>query len=364
MPAANDIMRSTRNRGFTIIELMVSIVISLMILAGLVTLFANNGRERDEIQRANQQTENGQYALQVIGDDLHEAGYVSTFNLGVLSAPAADPDPCATSVAALNAALPIAVQGYYNYTGSPTLSCLPADYQPNSDILVIRRAGTCAVNLGDPDCPAQVSGAAYFQASGCNNSSELGSGSVSAFYVLDTNSARFTLHNRDCTSTAALYQYEVHIYYVATEDKTEDGIPTLKRIDLDLNNTANGGFSSPIAIAEGIDYLKVDYGLDAGPTPTGTPTVFTPNPYAYNGCSGVTCLGYWQNTAAAQVYVLAQNTGKTPGYATSSAPHKTFYLGTDASGNPQPFGPYTDGYKRHVYQAEFRLNNVAGRNTP
>jgi type IV pilus assembly protein PilW len=358
MLPANDIARSARNRGFSMIELMVSMVISLMILAGLVTFFANNNRERNEIQRANQQTENGQYALQVIGDDLHEAGYLSTFNPQVLSAPAADPDPCATSLAALGAALPIAVQGYYNYTGTPTLSCLPADYQPNSDILVIRRAGTCAVNISDPNCPAQVSGAVYFQASGCNNASELGSGSVSTYYVLSATAANFTLHERDCTTIAPLYPYEVHIYYVATQDKTGDGIPTLKRIDLD----PSGAFASPVAIAEGIDYLKIDYGLDPGVT--GSPTVFTPNPYAYNGCAGATCLIYWQNTAAAQVYVLAQNTTRTPGYATSSAPQKTFYLGTDASGGLQSFGPYTDGYKRHVYEAEFRLYNVAGRNTP
>lgn len=358
MPAANDTMGAARNRGFTIIELMVSIVISLMILAGLVTFFANNVRARDEIQRANEQTENGQYALQVVGDDLNEAGYLSTFDPQVLSTPTADPDPCATSLAALGAALPIAVQGYYDYTGTPALSCLPADYQPNSDILVVRRAGTCAVNISDPNCPTQAAGTVYFQASGCNSAGELGSGTVSSYYVLDTTTANFTLHNRDCTTIAPLYPYEVHIYYVATEDRTGDGIPTLKRIDLG----ANGSFAAPITIAEGIDYLKIDYGLDPGAT--GSPTVFTPNPYAYNGCAGVTCLPYWQNTAAAQVYVLAQNTTQTPGYAAGGAPQKTFYLGTDTSGNLQSFGPYTDGYKRHVYEAEFFLYDVAGRNTP
>ena len=355
-------MIANHQRGYSLIELMVSIVISLMILAGLVTLFANNGRERDEIQRANQQTENGQYALEVIGDDLREAGYFGNLNPTGLTTPTADPNPCATDLASLNAAMAVPVQGYYSYTGAPSLtSCLPGDYKPNSDILVIRRAGTCAVNVGDPNCPSQVGGAAYIQASGCSDAAELGSGNINTFYVLDTNTANFTLHNHDCTSIAPLYPYEVHIYFVATEDKTGDGIPTLKRVDLDL---ANGGFSSPIAIAEGIEYLKIDYGLDTGSPTTGTPAVFTPNPYVYNSCSGVTCLPYWQNTVAAQVYVLARNTSQTPGYASAAAAQKTFYLGTDASGVPQSFGPYADGFKRHVYEAEFRLNNIAGRNTP
>jgi type IV pilus assembly protein PilW len=362
MPAPHT-MTITRERGYSLIELMVSIVISLMILAGLVTLFANNGRERDEIQRANQQTENGQYALQVMGDDLREAGYLGTFNPTALSTPAADPDPCATSVANLNAAIPIFVQGYSNYGGTgyagPTLSCLPAGHvQPGSDVLVVRRAGTCAVNIGDPNCPTQVANEAYFQSSGCNSASELGSGSISTYYVLAANSASFTLHDRDCTTTAHIYPYEVHIYFIATEDKTGDGIPTLKRIDLDL---ASGGFTAPIPISEGIEQLKITYGLDDpnNPSyPTGSPTAFTADPYSYSGCSGVGCLGYWRNAVAAQVYVLARNTTQTPGYTATSAPQKTFYLGTQA------FGPYTDGFKRHVYEAEFRLNNIAGRNTP
>lgn len=352
-------MSPTRQRGYSLIELMVSIVISLMLLAGLVTLFANNSRERDEIQRANQQTENGQYALEVIGDDLREAGYLGNFDPSVLSTPTIDPDPCATTVASLKAALPIFVQGYYDYTGTPALSCLPTDVKAGSDILVVRRAGACPVNINDPDCPSLISGDAYFQASGCGNASELGSGNSGTYYVLDVTG--FSLHELDCTTAAPIYPYEVHIYFVATEDKPGDGIPTLKRVDLDL---ADGGFTT-ITIAEGIEQMKIDYGLDnPGSTPTGTPTVFTPAPYSYGGCSGAGCLAYWRNTAAAQIYVLARNVSATPGYAAGSAPQKTFFLGTDSAGNPQSFGPFTDGYKRHVYEAEFRLNNIAGRNTP
>lgn len=351
-------MSAKQHCGYSIIELMVSIVISLVLLAGLVTLFANNSRARDEIERANQQTSNGQYALEVIGDDLRAAGYFGTLDPTGLATPGADPDPCATDVASLNAAMAVPVQGYYAYAGAPSLSCLPTDYKPGSDILVIRRAAACAV--GDANCPAQVGGGAYFQSSGCNNATELGSGNIDTYYVLDTNTAKFTLHKNDCTTVAPLYAYEVHIYFVTTENKAGDGIPTLKRVDLDL---ANGGFSAPIPIAEGIEYLKIDYGLDTSSPTTGSPAAFTPDPYAYNGCAGVTCLTYWQNTVAAQVYVLARNTTQTVGY-TATAPQKTFYLGTDTGGNPQSYGPYADGYKRHVYQAEFRLNNIAGRNTP
>src|ERR1700692_4745705 len=121
-----------RQFGYTIIELMIAITISLIILASLVAMFANNSRTRVEIERANQQTENGRYALQLIVDDLHNAGYLAEFNPGPLNTPATKPDPCDATVAGLNTALPIAVQGYDNGANAPT--CL-SDIHPGTDIL-------------------------------------------------------------------------------------------------------------------------------------------------------------------------------------------------------------------------------------
>src|ERR1700726_1652387 len=89
----------TRQFGYTIIELMISITISLIILASLVSILANNSRTRGEIERANQQTENGRYALQLIVDDLHNAGYLAEFNPAPLPTPTAKPDPCDATVA-------------------------------------------------------------------------------------------------------------------------------------------------------------------------------------------------------------------------------------------------------------------------
>src|SRR5207237_5124965 len=118
--------RPTRPRGYSIIELMVAITISLIILAALVGLFAGNSRERGEIERANQQTENGRYALQIIGDDLRGAGYLAAFKPGTvaypnpqLTIPAALPNACATDVPTLNSAVALAIQGYDNRDNAP-----------------------------------------------------------------------------------------------------------------------------------------------------------------------------------------------------------------------------------------------------
>src|SRR5258708_6514528 len=179
----------TQQFGYTIIELMIAITISLIILASLVSIFANNSRTRAEIERANQQTENGRYALQLITDDLHNAGYFAEFNPALLPTPLTKPDPCDVSVAGLNGAIPIAVQGYDNGAGAP--ACL-VDVRAGTDILVVRHASTCAV--GSAGCDPNLANDAYFQASDCNNIAELASGNVATYYVLDTNPASFTLH--------------------------------------------------------------------------------------------------------------------------------------------------------------------------
>jgi type IV pilus assembly protein PilW len=342
-----------RQFGYTIIELMIAITISLIILASLVAMFANNSRTRVEIERANQQTENGRYALQLITDDLHNAGYLAEFNPGPLATPAAKPDPCDTSVAGLNGALPMAVQGYDNAAIVP--ACL-SDVRAGTDILVVRHASTCAV--GSAGCDALVAGDPYFQTSGCNSAMELSSGNIANYYVLDTNAASFTLHQKDCVTLANVYQYRTHIYFVANNDQAGDGIPTLKRAELGIATF------SIVPLVEGVENMQIEYGIDTSVPTTGTAAVYNANPDTYNAACGTTpsiCVGYWRNVVAAKINVLTRNTTATQGYVDN----KVYTLGLLADGiTANTVGPLNDAYKRHAYESVVKLNNPAGRNSP
>ncbi len=343
--------RPTRARGYTIIELMVAITIGLIILAALVSLFAGNSRERGEIQRANQQTENGRYALQVIGDDLRDAGYLGPFNPGSVASPnpqfvipTALPNACATDVPTLNTALSLAVQGYDNGANAP--ACL-TDLRAGTDILVVRRASTCAV--GTAGCDPQVAGDVYLQASGC--AAEFTAGT---YYVLDSNAGNLILNQKDCATAGLIYQFRVHIYFVANDDKPGDGIPTLKRAEL-----GPGAFNI-VPLVEGVENLQLEYGLDTTVPTTGSPAVYTADPSSYNGCAPATCISYWRNTVTAKINVLTRTLTPTQGYTDT----KTYALGLTAAGAVNTVGPFNDRFKRHVYYSVARLNNPAGRNSP
>jgi type IV pilus assembly protein PilW len=349
MRASGHRARSAVQRGFTIVELMISITISVMVLAGLVTLFANNSRTRTELERANQQSENGRYALQILTTDLGNAGYFASFNPTALATPAAKPDACATSVADLTAALPLAIQGYDEGANAPT--CL-LDVKAGTDIIVTRRVSTCAV--GEVGCDAAVAGAVYFQASTCNNTTELHSGNVAMFYALDSNVANLTRHSRDCVAIAPRSRLRTHIYFIANNDKAGDGIPTLKRAEL-----IPGDFEI-VPLVEGIESLQLEYGIDTAVTKTGSPAVYTANPDTYLACATAVCLANWRNTVAVKIHVLARNKTISPEHVES----KTYNLGLTAAGLVRTAGPFTDKFKRHVYSSVVRLNNPAGRLTP
>ena len=65
----------------------------------------------------------------------------------------------------------------------------------------------------------------------------------------------------------------------------------------------------------------------------------------------------WANVVAVRINLLARNSTRSAGYTDS----KTYALGLQANGAPNTVGPFNDGYKRHVFRGEVRLNNPAGR---
>jgi type IV pilus assembly protein PilW len=340
--------------GLTLVELMVSIVISLMVMTAMASLYANVSSGRAEIERVSRRMENGRYGLNVLADEIQNAGYFAEFDPRALALPTTNPDPCATTVADLGTALRVSVQGYDNADGS-ALACL-TDVKAGSDIIVLRRLNGCA--NGSSGCTALVGGEVGFQASSCSDAAELGSGNVSNFFKLSATTNAFTLRQRNCTSAAEVRKLFVRIFYIANNDKAGDGIPTLKKAEL-----SGSGFVES-SVAQGVDSLQIEYGLDTAGN--GVPTVYTANPDAYLACNASTtptCVGHWASVVTAKIHMLARSVDASPGFSDS----KTYTLGRAAdgtggiSGSQVTVGPYSDAFKRTVFQSVVRFQNPALR---
>lgn len=331
-------------QGFSLVELMIAITVSLLLLAMLSANFVYSSRARSELERTNQQIESGRYALQVLNDDLQHAGFFAQFRAAEAEVTplAALPSPCDTALANLRASIAVPVQGYDNSDGS--LACL-TDVKSGTDVLVIRHVSTCA--RGSADCN-DLANAPYFQASLCNT--ELATGTIADRYRLDTNLAALTRTRKDCLTPAEARRLLVHIYFIANNDRAGDGIPTLKRTGIGADNAF-----STVSISAGIENMQLEYGIDADGN--GSPDAYSANPGAYGGCTAAACVDNWQNITAIKLNLLARNTTKSSDFEDT----KTYVLGLNASGNSQVLGPFNDGYRRHAYQTLVRLINVATR---
>lgn len=341
-----------RLAGFTLIEFMIAITLSLLVLAALTAAFVANSRSRAEIEKANEQMESGRFALQILTDDLETAGFLSHFNprnAPTLPVPASIPNPCAASVADLNATMLMHIQGFDDLPSTLEDDGIGdesndldectflADFKAGTDIVVVRRTATC--EAGTANC-ALVAGAPYFQASLC--SAQLDPLTPTEhFRLLVAPSGNLNRLSRTCNANAALRQYLTHIYFIANNDQAGDGIPTLKRAELVAATGVPADDFTVVPLARGIEDFQIEYGVDDVGA-DGAPDDFVSDP------GSVTA---WRDVMTVRLHVLARNTEPTRDYLDT----KEYTLAQNA---PVKFN---DAFKRHVYQTTVRLNNPAGR---
>jgi prepilin-type N-terminal cleavage/methylation domain-containing protein len=169
-------------RGFTMIELMIGIVLGLLIMVALSQLYVNITRTNSEMAKTNAQIENGRFAIQLLGGDISHGGfwggYVPKFDDltvpdtgydGATMAPSAVPDPCLAyaswDAAYRNNLLAIPVQSYENAPAA--CAAVVANQKAGTDVLVVRHVETCLPGVGG--CEADTAGKLYFQAPQCED---------------------------------------------------------------------------------------------------------------------------------------------------------------------------------------------------
>ena len=371
-PVTPRLVAAAAQSGFSLIELMVAITISLLMMTAVLTLFLNISRTNDEMAKTNSLIENGRFAVQLLQNDLAHGGfwngYIPQFDDLTATAaptdvPTAVPAPCAApatwNVVYKTNLLGIPVQAYESVPSG--CSGLLTDKKANTDVLLVRHAETCAPGVGT--CPADTSGALYFQASFCASE-------TAAPYVLDTSG--FDRHKRNCTTLADKRRYISNLYYIRDHATTAgDGIPTLMRSSFDLDGGVLAHQPAQ-ALIEGIEGFRVELGIDnlsdSGAAVNYTSAVTWADTANKNSptnrgdgtpdgdfirCTDATpcAFGDLSNTVTVQLHVLVRSLQPTSGYSSN----KSYRLGSTT------LGPFTDNFKRHVFSTTVRMNNISGR---
>ncbi len=398
----NRIPSAKKQAGLTMLELMIAITIGLLILAGLVTIFANASNTQHEVRRTAQQIENGRFAIDMLTQDLRLAGFWGDFRN--FTAPTALPDPCNLTTAELTNGIGLPVQGYAALDlisrPSPPGTCntwLPStNLSPGSDILVIRRANTEQLSVPT----TATSGDTYLQVNPAQITVQRATLNHSITCLTDPTGNAATITRRcslpatgdicyagggPCSTGGApagyIRKYEVHIYFVApcnvpagassgaalctgANDDNGSPIPTLKRLEM----TAVGGAASfnIVPIAEGVEYMVISYGIDDTST-AGTGVVNTETGLVGDGApdrnSHAPGLADLQNAVTVRADLLVRNTEKSAGFTDTKTYNLGIADGTATSALYSAVAPAAGqtNYRRHVFSSVVRLTNLNGR---
>jgi type IV pilus assembly protein PilW len=270
-----------RQRGMTLIELMVALVIGLLIVVAMTAAFVASSSSRREGVLSADVIETGRYAIDTLGRELSQAGYYgplvvpagATSNAGILCARGA------ANIASWQDSLPWHVVGLRSAGGANVdadPSCISR--KAGTDAVFVQRASTCTT----VECPdATPADFAYLQVSECGTEY---SATPTVLAQGDSTTA-FTLQTLTCDGTKAVKRKLIRrIYFVDADSNLQYQEVTL-----------NGALSDhKVLIAENIEQMQIEYAVDS--TGDGTADSFTGSP------------ADWSQVIGMRVWLLARST--------------------------------------------------------
>ncbi|MGB0892779.1 MAG: PilW family protein [Parashewanella sp.] len=235
------------HHGFSLVELMVALVISLFLTLGLFTMLRMSVTNVTTTSQFNQLQENGRIALSILERDISQTGFwgdttkqslIIGSNASVISPTMSTANDC-IGEGTNNASYPKtgsipfrALWGYSNGSSITGITCL-SSVDIDTDVLQLKRLSnltTTAPNVANRHYVATTASQATFF---------MGS------------QAAPNLPN------VRYWEYKHHVYYI----RTQDGVPSLRRRRLvGLNMLGNGGGDEQLV--EGIEQMRFLYGVD------------------------------------------------------------------------------------------------------
>ena len=242
-------------RGFSLIELMVALLLGLLLMSGIIAVYLESKRGWAQDEAIARVQENGRYALRLLSREIAMAGFLGgVTELDAVSSPAVSdcqtwllkldqkidgPDENSThknSFQSYNAADDSAPAAFGSCFGA-------ADVVAGTDILAIRRASDTPLILAGEwhnDFTSLTSSAYYLH----NDDSGLGDSEIVLGSALDTSELTAA------DSTADVWAYYGRIYYIGIEN----GVPSL--CVRSVQNTAQ------TCLVSGIESLQIELGVD------------------------------------------------------------------------------------------------------
>jgi type IV pilus assembly protein PilW len=313
-------------RGFSLVELMVALVITLILLAGIGQIFLSSKKSYTLQNSLSRIQESGRYAMDVLTQDLRRAGYWGG-NADITAITGTqdqftETGTCAASSTNWVRMLDKKVFGLNDTRG--TYGCLPATTMPPHDILVTRFAAPWQV--GGTTTPSFEADHFYLRSSLFEGRLFVGSEEASNTIVAPAVK----------TSELVARAYFINPATNTATNRCGGGaVPSLYRLGL-VNGTP-----TVEEVAYGVEALQVQYGIDSAPAPDGDDSVDS-----YVDAAGPTD-AMWDQVVAVRIWLLVRAECPDTGYTNS-----TIY---SMAGADLP--AFNDSYRRKLYTSTVRLRN-------
>lgn len=265
-------------RGFTLVELMISVVLGLILITGLITAFMASNRSNTLNITLTEMQENGRFALDSIIRDVRMAGFQGCANIGEIpalvrasGAPTKNYLDDSLRAYAVDSATTWSPETHASFnipttigTPIPGTHALSVQFASSTTYQLSPMTNTASnitvigdnvdIVAGDIALISDCNGADIFQVSSNNGnvlihnaSSNSGDNRLSAPYG-----------QGDALNRPRIMRFEANIYYIGDTgrlDSNNNAVRALYRQSLPYTNP-------PIEIAEGIENLRVRLGVE------------------------------------------------------------------------------------------------------
>jgi type IV pilus assembly protein PilW len=312
----------TRCRGFSLVELMVALVITLILLAGIGQIFLSSKKSYTLQDSLSRMQESGRYAMDMLSQDLRRAGYwggnADISEIGGTLPLLTENGNCLGS--GNNDWARMLDKKVFGLNDNRTnYDCLPNTTLPSQDVLVVRFAAPWQV--GGTTTPTFLNNHFYLRSSLFEG--KLFRGSDEASNPITAAAVR--------TSELVSRVYFINPATAAGTNKCGGGtVPSLYRLGL-VN-----GVPTVEEVAYGVENLQVQYGIDTNNDDSVDSFVNAAGPAD----------SMWDQTIAVRIWLLVRSECPDTGYTNDT----TYAMGDVSS-------TFNDSYRRKLYTSTIRLRN-------
>ncbi len=324
-------LQTTRQAGFSVVELMIAMLLSMALAGAIISVFVNNSYSFNQDENIGRMQDDARHALREIAFDLSMAGHYADLHIpaaveydgglaiGTDCGPAGEVNWIyrATEAGTGNNLSIMAIDNATSAAVTAAHSCfVGGELQDGTDVVAIKR-------VAGAEAAALSANGAYLRTNG----------TVGVLFSGAAPSAPPVV----VAPPRADWAFRPSIYYIRQfANAPGDNIPTLCRKAL----RGAGPSMATECLATGIENLQIEYGIDT--TQNGQPNVYLSNP----------TLTQLQDVVAARIFLVARTTEIDTRYTNT----KTYSVS-----NAPDFVP-NDNFHRRVFSTSVSIQNIRSMN--